>query len=164
MIPTFKAAILISVISFSVVALDFAPDGVYITSGFKDSQINNRILICDYSEKFEDTYCRVIEESAKAQIQDQNIVVVQDASKKNELGLLTGREFGAGIGTPKSSGLLQEVQLTNASIEYKTLFSLEWRKIDANTSIVFPVIEKNSKVRLKLKGKTYKAVGATYQY
>lgn len=155
-------SLLVLTFTASALAVDFAPSGVYVTTGFSDSEINNRILICDYSEKLEDTYCRVIEESAKAEATDSGKVLVND---KLELGELTGKTYEAALGVPKSTGEILQVELTEkTSISYKTKFSFGWKKIGANTDIKVPVLEKSTKVRLSVDGKVFNAVGGTYQY
>lgn len=160
-----KKIISLLVLTFTVpiFAQDFAPSGVYVTSGFSDSAINSRILICDYSADLQDTYCRVIENGARAAALNSGEVFV-NGNANLELGVLTGRTYGAALGTPKSSGEIHQVQLTKSNVSFKTKYSLGWTKIDSNADIKIPVIEKSTRVRLNVQGKVFEAVGGTYQY
>ena len=161
--------VLLSLVSHSALAQSFAPSGVYVTSGFQSGSLNNRVLVCDYSNQLEDTWCRVIDQSAKAVIKNVS-VVIQDESKNNyDMGILTGAVYSASLGQLES-GSMHQVMLEKANIFYKTKYTFSWEKIDSNADILIPRLEKSTKVKLTLVDEngdeliSFGAVGGVYQY
>jgi hypothetical protein len=148
-------------------AQENAPSGVYLTSGFRDQKVNNRILICEGGVDLE-TWCRVIEERAVFERSGTDVYVWKQT--RWPVGVLTGRSYSGALGLPKSSGKLLEVELNRGQIEYKTSLSFSWRYVDANSRLQIPGFRKSTKVKflvLDSDGEIvdeFQAPSGTYQF